>query len=161
MLEEGIPTWEGEGVKIYTNQDIGVGRWDALLTSFLNLTSPGVYIAINAYLPRNGKMIAALSQLRAQIQKITGAATTIGFGPRFLHSTGQLHKGGSANALFIQITADPQQDLEIPMQGRGITFGKLQRAQAIGDYEALAARGRKILRLHLSSPEEIQQLTNF
>jgi len=106
-------------------------------------------------------MIVALSKLRERIQQMTGAPTTIGFGPRFLHSTGQLHKGGPANALFLQITADPQQDLEIPMEGRRLTFGKLQRAQAIGDYEALAARGRKILRFHLSSPEEIRQLTNF
>jgi transaldolase/glucose-6-phosphate isomerase len=86
----------------------------------------------------------------------TGCATTTGFGPRFLHSTGQMHKGGPDSGLYLQITAEPVKDLEIP--GQGISFGTLERAQALGDYEALAARGRHILRLNLPSPSAIKLL---
>ena len=87
----------------------------------------------------------------------TGCATTLGFGPRFLHSTGQLHKGGPDSGLFLQITADPDKDLEIP--GQGLSFSVLERAQALGDYEALAARGRRVLRVHLPSPQAVKNLT--
>ena len=113
-------------------------------------------MAINAYLPRNAEMEAALQELRLAIREKTGCATTVGFGPRFLHSTGQLHKGGPDSGLFLQITADPVEDLEIP--GQKLTFGVLERAQSLGDYEALAARNRRILRLHLSSPDVVKEL---
>jgi transaldolase/glucose-6-phosphate isomerase len=75
-----------------------------------------------------------------------------------LHSTGQLHKGGPDSGLFLQITAEPVKDLEIP--GQGMSFATLERAQALGDYEALAARGRRILRLNLPSPESVKLLVN-
>ncbi|MCS7010008.1 MAG: hypothetical protein NZL98_01385, partial [Anaerolineales bacterium] len=96
------------------------------------------------------------TELRLRIRAHTGCATTVGFGPRFLHSTGQLHKGGPNTGLFLQITADPVEDVEIPNQG--MTFGVLERAQALGDYEALAARGRRILRLHLKSRDALHKL---
>jgi transaldolase/glucose-6-phosphate isomerase len=75
-----------------------------------------------------------------------------------LHSTGQLHKGGPDSGLFLQITAEPVKDLDIP--GMGMSFATLERAQALGDYEALAARGRHILRLNLPSPASIKLLVN-
>jgi transaldolase/glucose-6-phosphate isomerase len=78
----------------------------------------------------------------------------VGFGPRFQHSTGQIHKGGPNTGLFLQITADAAQDVEIP--GKGITFGILERAQALGDMEALLARGRRVLRFHLSQPDDLE-----
>ena len=158
LQDEIVPKWEGEGIKVFSNQDIEITGWKASLESFVKLARFGDYIAINAYLPRNEEMMNALMKLRVRIGEITGAATTVGFGPRFLHSTGQLHKGGPESSLFLQITADPVQDLEIPMKGSRITFGMLQRAQASGDYEALEARGRKILRLHLSSPYDIHRI---
>jgi transaldolase/glucose-6-phosphate isomerase len=98
-------------------------------------------------------MQTQLGKLRYWIQQLTGLPTTLGFGPRFLHSTGQLHKGGANNGVFIQITADPQVDVEIP--GMNLTFGQLERAQALGDYESLVARGRRVIRIHLGkeSPE--------
>jgi hypothetical protein len=89
----------------------------------------------------------------------TGCATTIGFGPRFLHSTGQLHKGGPDTGLFLQITTNPTKDLEI--SGQEMSFGALERAQALGDYEALAARGRRILRLNFPSPEAVKVLVDM
>jgi transaldolase/glucose-6-phosphate isomerase len=97
-----------------------------------------------------------LTELRLAIRARTGCATTVGFGPRFLHSTGQFHKGGPDSGLFLQITADPLTDLEIPTQK--MRFGVLERCQALGDYEALAARQRRILRLQLSSPDLLAEL---
>ena len=77
-------------------------------------------------------------------------AATLGFGPRFLHSTGQLHKGGPDTGLFLQITAEPRRDLPIP--GWQESFGTLIAAQAAGDLAALQRRGRRVLRLHLADP---------
>jgi transaldolase / glucose-6-phosphate isomerase len=128
----------------------------ATLTDFLAKTGPGDYVAINAYLPRNPQLDAMLQSLRAAVTKKTGLPTTLGFGPRFLHSTGQLHKGGADNGVFLQITADPEDDFDIP--GQGLTFGTLERGQALGDYEALATRGRRILRIHLPKPEAVGKL---
>jgi len=94
--------------------------------------------------------------MRAGIRAKTGNAVTAGFGPRFQHSTGQFHKGGPENALFIQITADPEKDIEIPTEG--LTFGTLIHAQALGDYEALIGANRRVLRVHLPSVEEVKKL---
>ncbi|MCS6995325.1 MAG: bifunctional transaldolase/phosoglucose isomerase [Anaerolineales bacterium] len=128
----------------------------AALAAFLSQARTGDYIAINAYLRRNAEMQAALTDLRLKLRARTGCATTVGFGPRFLHSTGQLHKGGAENGLFLQITADSLADIEIP--GQGMTFGTLERAQALGDYEALAARNRRILRIHLEKGNALKEL---
>lgn len=128
----------------------------AALKTFLMQARASDYVAINAYLPRNAETSDALQKLRMTIREKTTCATTVGFGPRFLHSTGQLHKGGPDTGLFLQITAEPVEDIEIPTQG--MTFGVLERAQALGDYEALAARERRILRVHLPSPEAVSEL---
>ncbi len=148
--------WEKNGIKAFSTMRLTGSSLEKLLQAFMSSSRKGNYIAINAYLPRNSEMNAALEDLRFAIRLKTGCATTIGFGPRFLHSTGQLHKGGSDQGMFLQITADPVRDLEIP--GQGMTFATLERAQALGDFEALAARGRRILRIHLPSPESIKLL---
>jgi len=120
------------------------------IMDFLSLAKATDYIAINAYLPRDEHFTQVLQYFRKQVMQITGTTTTLGFGPRFLHSTGQLHKGGDDNCLFIQITMDyAQNDLAIP--GKPFTFGILQAAQAQGDLEALKSRNRRVLRLHLKS----------
>lgn len=134
----------------------GAEAAEAALATFLASARPGDYIAINAYLRRNPAMEAALTELRTQIRARTGCATTVGFGPRFLHSTGQLHKGGADNGLFLQLTGDPSNDIDIP--GQGMSFGTLERAQALGDFEALAARNRRILRIHLTADEGLRPL---
>jgi transaldolase/glucose-6-phosphate isomerase len=133
------------------------------LKMFLSQTKAGDYVALNAYLPRNRQMAALLRRLRLAIRKKTGCATTVGFGPRFLHSTGQLHKGGAGNGLYLQITAEPVNDIHIPDEP--LTFGTLERAQSLGDLEALKGRGRRALRVHLPEPvflhklvEEVEQL---
>jgi hypothetical protein len=101
-------------------------------------------------------MIAALHELQVAIRKVTKRAVTVGFGPRFLHSTGQLHKGGPDKGLFLQITAEPVEDIEIPT--KDMSFGTLERAQALGDYEALEAKDRRVLRIHLSRPDEVKKI---
>jgi glucose-6-phosphate isomerase len=89
----------------------------------------------------------AVASARDPLARRTHGAVTFGWGPRFLHSTGQYHKGGPPNGVYLQITGAPVADLPVP--GRPYTFGTLQRAQALGDASVLAARGRPVLRLHL------------
>lgn len=129
------------------------------LRNFFKQRKNGDYIAINAYLPRDEDRIAALQDLRVALRGKSKCAVTLGFGPRFLHSTGQLHKGGPDNGVFLQITTDPVKDVEIPTQK--MSFGTLERAQALGDYEALESRKRRVLRLHLSNPNEVDRIVKM
>jgi transaldolase/glucose-6-phosphate isomerase len=130
----------------------------ATLAEFLAKAEPGDYVAINAYLPRNPAIAEGLTALRVAVRARTGCATTVGFGPRFLHSTGQLHKGGADNGLFLQITADAVTDADIPTEN--MTYGVLERAQSLGDFEALTARKRRALRIHLPNPAALRQLVD-
>ncbi|MBU2610029.1 MAG: transaldolase, partial [Chloroflexi bacterium] len=155
-LDEANPAWEVDGVRAFSPGALTGADLAEILKNFLSQARKGDYVAINAYLPRNPEMAEVLQIIRLAIRKRTGCATTVGFGPRFLHSTGQLHKGGPDTGLFLQITAEPGEDIEIPTQG--MTFGVLERAQALGDYEALATRERRILRVHLPSPEAVSEL---
>ena len=116
----------------------------------------GDYLAILAYLPPLPEVAAALQQVRASWGRALGCVTTLGFGPRYLHSTGQLHKGGPDTGLFLVITTDDAEDLEIPEQ-KG-TFGALKRAQARGDIRALLARGRRVAHVHLARPDDLESL---
>ncbi|MEJ5225783.1 MAG: hypothetical protein WHV44_15100, partial [Anaerolineales bacterium] len=154
QMGDAEPLWKAPGYKVFSTVNLAADSPRDFLTRFLSAAKPGDYVAVNAYLRRNPAMESILQDLRAYILRQTGCATTLGFGPRFLHSTGQLHKGGADNGLFVQITADPHDDLTIP--GQDMTFGVLQRAQALGDYEALAARGRRILRLHFGEAGRLQ-----
>ena len=155
-LEEGEPTWTSNAVSVFSSSSVSGDSSETILKDFLNDAQPGGYVAINAYVPRNAAMIDVLQAMRVAIRAKTGNAVTAGFGPRFQHSTGQFHKGGPENALFIQITAEPEKDMDIPTEG--LTFGTLIRAQALGDYEALVASGRKVLRVHLPSAKDIKML---
>src|SRR5688572_22187552 len=157
-LKEGRPSWKKDGVSIFTSSSVTGASLKTILNSFFKKAKPNGYIAINAYLPRNAEMIDALQAMRVAIRAKTGNAVTAGFGPRFQHSTGQFHKGGPKNALFIQITADPEKDMDVPTQG--LTFATLIRAQALGDYEALIEAGRKVLHVHLSNVEDMEKLIN-
>lgn len=149
-LPESQPLVEYGDVKVFGEPFKGVSEYKTLvdaITAYTALAADGDYIAINAYLPRNGVNEAKLTALRERILKATGKATTLGFGPRFLHSTGQLHKGGANNGVFLQITQEDQSDLAIP--GVDYSFSVLAQAQAQGDLEALESRGRRVLRIHL------------
>ena len=152
-LEEPEILWEKDGIKVYGADFEGLSNCEEIadvIEAFTSLSEDGDYIALNAYLPRNDQNKVKLNRIREKILERTGRATTLGFGPRFLHSTGQLHKGGANNGLFLQITQEVAADLSIP--GRKYTFGILARAQAQGDLEALLARDRRAIRIHL--PEE-------
>ncbi len=108
---------------------------------------PGDYIAIMAYLQPTPENEALLQQLRVRLRDATHMATTLGFGPRFLHSTGQEHKGGANTGIFIQIVADDREDVPIP--GQPYTFGTLIHAQSLGDYQSLQNHQRRVIRLNL------------
>ena len=118
------------------------------VNAHLARSKAGDYVALMAYITINPANHKALQILRGKIQSATGTAVTVGYGPRFLHSTGQLHKGGEPTGLFIQITAQDAKDIEIP--GAGYGFSTLKSAQALGDFQALKEHGLRSLRLHLS-----------
>ena len=119
----------------------------------LSESRQGDYLAIMAYLRQTPELDRALDDLRRKVMERHGIATTMGYGPRFSHSTGQLHKGGPGSGLFLQLTGDHPEDGAIP--GAPFTFGVLADAQAVGDLQALRASQRRAVRVHLgSNPEE-------
>ncbi len=128
--------------------------------TWLASARPRDYIALQAYLPSAGEIPSALMEIRGNLLRKTGLATTLGFGPRFLHSTGQLHKGGPDEALVLQIVDRPKDDVPVPETD--YTFGGLIRAQAKGDFLALKQRGRRVLRVDLGPdiPGGLRRLGN-
>ncbi len=127
----------------------------AALRAFMAASGPGDYVSLQAYLPPTPETGAALQALRLALRARYGLATTVGYGPRFLHSTGQLHKGDAGNGLFIQFLAADRQDAAIPDEagapGATLTFGVLRTAQALGDGEALHEVGRRMIRFDLGA----------
>ncbi|MDN5795992.1 MAG: glucose-6-phosphate isomerase [Intrasporangium sp.] len=119
---------------------------DAVSALLSQLDESSGYVAVMAYLDR--LVDADLAQCRQWIAERTGRPTTFGWGPRFLHSTGQFHKGGPAVGVYLQVTAEPRDDLDVP--GRDFSFGQFIAAQAAGDANVLADHGRPVLRLHLT-----------
>jgi glucose-6-phosphate isomerase len=117
------------------------------LTRAAELCGPGDYLALQAFCTPSPAMDRALSRIRRGIRADRGVATTAGYGPRFLHSTGQLHKGGPPSGVFVQLVADTPDDVPVPR--RSYSFGDVMRAQALGDAQALAARGRRLVRVEL------------
>ncbi len=118
------------------------------LAKLLTKAGSGDYLAILAYLPQTPGVDNLMADLRRRITAKYGLATTLNYGPRYLHSTGQLHKGGPNTGLFLMVTADHEQDLPVP--GSPYTFGVLADAQALGDFKALQSMGRRVARVHLS-----------
>ncbi len=119
----------------------------AALAGVFGQVGAGDYVAFCAYIARNDKHAALLEEMRVKVRDACKCATTVGFGPRFLHSTGQEHKGGPDTGVFVQITADSPDDMPIP--GMGVTFRTLIAAQALGDLQSLDKRDRRGLRVHL------------
>ena len=150
-----IAEYRSTGKLVETDKGVGIREFGKV-ANYLKQAKAGDYVAINAYLPRNAEMIDVLQRMRVAIREKTKCAVTAGFGPRFQHSTGQFHKGGPNTGVFIQIITDVDEDLKIPNEG--MTFGTLIRAQALGDYETLIARDRRVIRVHLSKPDDINLL---
>jgi transaldolase/glucose-6-phosphate isomerase len=121
----------------------------AALEAYLRQVRPGDYVALLAYVRRGAATQEALERIRLRIRDLCHVATTLGYGPRFQHSTGQLHKGGANNGVFIQFVADDHEDAPIP--GRPFTFGTLKQAQALGDLQALEAHERRAIRINLGA----------
>jgi transaldolase/glucose-6-phosphate isomerase len=152
-LATGQPIWENEFAAIYGEKLPGIKTniiIGDVISEFLKQAKPGDYIGINAYLPRTDRVFADLSKFRSSLITKTGLSTTLGFGPRFQHSTGQLHKGGANNGIFIELTAQSANDAEIP--GWKMPFSILETAQALGDFDTLLSRKRRVIRIHFKKP---------
>lgn len=152
---------DGKIAIYYDRADLPSGNTPGeILHSFLQLAQAGFYVAIQAYIQPTVEMDHPLALLRAYIREKTHMATTVGYGPRFLHSTGQLHKGDAGKGLFIQFTSDPVQDVAIPdlggSQASSISFGILKLAQALGDRQALLDKGRRVIRFHLGQDAQAE-----
>lgn len=151
--EPALTEW---GVSVFgkTGAATLAGALRGLLSTAAGHT-PRPYVAVQAYLRPSADVDAALARLRLALRDRLHLATTVGYGPRFLHSTGQLHKGDGGHGLFLQLTADSDRDTDIPDGAAGdassMTFGVLVAAQAQGDGQALLEAGRRVLRLHLGS----------
>ena len=151
-LPEGEPILSDGEVRLYGDGNAaaaveGRRNLSAALNAHLSRVKPGDYVALTAYLERSPSTEKALGEIRRSIRDRFKVATTLGFGPRFLHSTGQLHKGGGDNGLFLQFTAEDRVDLPIP--GEPYSFGVMKRAQALGDLRSLEKRERRALRIHI------------
>lgn len=145
------PVVEDDGISITASVD-GENLL-GLSTNFFNLAQAGDYVAIQAYVHSSGETDRVLQEWRMALRDKLKLATTLGYGPRFLHSTGQLHKGDSGNGLFVQITCDDATDVNIPDEAgsdeSSMSFGVLKETQSLGDRQALLDAGRRVIRFHL------------
>jgi transaldolase / glucose-6-phosphate isomerase len=152
-LPAETPIFTGDGVKLFTDDANAKKLAGATLTeylqSFVQQIGAGDYFAVLGYIEMNEAHETALQAIRHAIRDSKKVATCLGFGPRFLHSTGQAYKGGPNSGVFLQITCDDANDLPVPNQT--FTFGIVKAAQARGDFQVLSDRGRRALRVHLGA----------
>ena len=136
-------------------------KLDTLAQDLYSLLESNDYVAILPYVYPSEEVEKALLSLRDKIMARTKRAVLFGFGPRYLHSTGQLHKGDGNNGVFLILSAEPANDIKIP--GQHYTFGQLCNAQALGDFQALQAKGRRVIKLHLTQPllESIKRISSL
>ncbi len=142
---EGVTTIDDSSCTV-SGVSLEDGTPEDILLAFLDHAQEGDYVALQAYVPLRKEEYIALQTLRAVIRDSHRIATTMGFGPRFLHSTGQLHKGGPNTGLYIQIVTNAEHDAIIP--GSDYTFDTLKLCQALGDLTSLMSHGRRVIRLH-------------
>jgi transaldolase / glucose-6-phosphate isomerase len=147
------PFFEAQGIKLYADEKNasalkGGSTLAGILKTHLTRIKPGDYFGVLGYITMNDENEAALQTVRHAVRDSKRVATVLGFGPRFLHSTGQAYKGGPNTGVFLQITCDDKVDFPVP--GQKYTFGVVKAAQARGDFAVLAERGRRALRVHLS-----------
>lgn len=144
---------EGRGLRVYcdheTIEQLAPSSIEQFITEHLKRVSPGDYIAMLNYIPETAESDQLIEAIRVHLRNSLRAATTTGYGPRFLHSTGQLHKGGGEKAVYLQITSETTPEISIPSEI--FNFGVLVQAQALGDFQALASRDRRAIRIHLGS----------
>jgi hypothetical protein len=155
-LPSEAPFFEGDGVKLFADERNAAALKSAAgaapsiaayVKAHLDRLGTGDYFALLAYVEMNEAHEAILQVMRHQVRDRKRVATCLGFGPRFLHSTGQGYKGGPNTGVFLQVTCDDEQDLPVP--GQKYTFGVVKAAQARGDFAVLSDRDRRALRIHL------------
>jgi glucose-6-phosphate isomerase len=150
-----LPEWpsdvEEDGLVLMTKSNKKPTSVSKGLAAHLAQAVPGDYLAIQAYLTPTSEAWRILQEIRVALRDRLRIATTVGWGPRYLHSTGQLHKGGPTSGLFIQITGEDREDLAIP--GAGYGFSALKAAQALGDLQSLRDGARRVIRLHLTGKQ--------
>ena len=159
-LPAEAPFFEWQGIALFTDDKnasflagaAGERSLAGFLGAHLGRLAPGDYLALLAYVNMNARHQEQLQALRHLVRDRKRVATCLGFGPRFLHSTGQAYKGGPASGVFVQITCDDAADLPVP--GQKYTFGLVKAAQARGDFQVLVERGRRALRVHLGPDVE-------
>lgn len=155
-FEEENPVLLEKGFNIFC--DFSASSLKEVLEQFLGFVEPGGYISIHAYLPINPLIEKELISLASLLRDKTKKAVTFGYGPRFLHSTGQLHKGDGGKGVFLQLVSEPSIDIPIPEEAGSdvscFTFGALKKAQALGDREALKRAGRKVISLFFQGNSE-------
>ncbi len=134
----------------------GARDFRAMLGAFFNLAKPGDYFATMAYVSSNPTVDKTIAAIRKAVVGRYGIATTFGYGPRCLHSTGQLHKGGPNTGLFLQLTQDHRDTVAIP--GAPYDFAQLNQAQYLGDFQSLEAHGRRVIRVHLAGGDPIEAI---
>ncbi len=154
-LPDETPFYKEAGFELYTRDDdtatmtVGGGSAKDIIQAFVTSdVGPGDYFAILAYIQMNDAHVKILESIRKKVLGSKSVATCLGFGPRFLHSTGQAYKGGGNNGVFLQVTSDDEFDLAVP--GQKYTFGVVKSAQARGDFQVLLDRERRALRVHLT-----------
>jgi transaldolase/glucose-6-phosphate isomerase len=151
-LPEERPVFEQDGIRLFADaaNATALGPKESLgayLRAHLGRLTSGDYFAVLAFIEMNDEHERELLEMRHAVRDAKRVATCLGFGPRFLHSTGQAYKGGPNTGVFLEITAEDASDLAVP--GQRYTFGVVKAAQARGDFEVLAARKRRLLRVHL------------
>jgi len=156
QMPAGAPRLTEAGIELYAEgpvrHNISTLRLSEALRTFLAQRQPGDYLALLAYVDRNAANAALLDALRARLGERLRLPVLLGYGPRYMHSIGQLYKGGPPAGMFLLITAAPVEDLAIP--GAKYSFGQLEMAQALGDLESLVRREKPALRLHLARGPE-------
>ena len=151
------PFFEDSGIKLFSDEKNAAELTKAAserslagyLRAHLSRINAGDYFAVLGYIQMNAEHEEALQQIRHQVRNKKRVATCLGFGPRFLHSTGQAYKGGPNTGVFLQITCEDA--VQLPVPGQKFTFGVVKAAQARGDFQVLAERGRRALRVHLGT----------
>jgi RpiB/LacA/LacB family sugar-phosphate isomerase len=150
-----LPEWpsdvEEDGIVLMTKSNKKPGSVSRGLAAHLAMAAPGDYLAVQAYLTPTAEAWRMLQEMRVALRDRLRVATTLAWGPRYLHSTGQMHKGGPTSGLFIQITGEDREDLAIP--GAGYGFSTLKAAQALGDLQSLRDGARRVIRLHLTGKQ--------
>jgi hypothetical protein len=148
-LTEESPLLSEGSLRLYTQMDIGpkVGTLSEALNHWLSMAYPGYYIALMAYFRESPETEKMLQGIRQHLRDRQRLATTLGYGPRFLHSTGQYHKGGPNSGLFLQLTV--QDSIHIPIPARPYDFSVFKQAEAQGDLQSLQQHGRKVIRIDL------------